>query len=398
VNSSALARRVKDRALELGFDRAGVSDARRSARAEAFEAWLARGYHEGMDYLARDPDRRADPRVRDPWAKSVVSVAWNYATAPRETAGLLAGVARYAAGEDYHEVLAARLEQLASFVRDEAPGTRTRVAVDTSAMLERDAAAAGLGWNAKNTMLIDETLGSWTLLGEIVTEAELQPDRPVADRCGSCRACLDACPTGAILEEGLLDARRCISTWTIELRGRIPAADRAAVGDHLFGCDICQDVCPWNRSVPSSADPAARPLPGLAETTLAEAAALTEDAFRALFARSSIRRTKRRGLVRNALIVGANTGGAGVLEAAPGLLADPDPVVRGAAAWAIGRGEGARAPARLEGALGAETDPDVIEELRAALEGRDQPRSSSAGATEASGSPTSNSSPARRTG
>lgn len=409
MNPSALARLVKERALALGFQRAGIAAAGRSAWAEAFRAWLDRGFHGDMDYLARDPERRADPRLRDPWAASIVCVAWNYARpSVNDAPGVLRRIARYAAGEDYHEVLTARLKTLAAFIREEAPGTRTRVAVDTSAILERDAAArAGLGWNAKNTMLIDPDLGSWTLLGEIVAEAEMEADSPVEDRCGSCRACLDACPTGAILEEGLLDARRCISTWTIELRGRIPAADREQVGGHLFGCDVCQEVCPWNREAPESRDPAARPRPALATLSLVDVAALEEDSFRDRFAGSAIRRTRRRGLVRNALIAGANERDEETIEAAARLLMDPDPVVRGAAVWAQGRAGGPRARARLESALSREPDPEVAGEILDAL-GREGPEGgapqlsskpgSSRGAPDDSGSPTSNSSPVIRTG
>jgi len=360
---------IRGRALDLGFERVGFAPAGPAARAALFRRWLDRGFHGEMDYLARKPEARSDPTVRDGWARSVVSVGMNYlperggwADAP----GVLGRIARYAAGGDYHVVMKERLGQLLRFVQAERPGTRGRIAVDTSAVLERDVAeAAGVGWAGKNTLVIDPALGSWFFLGELILDCELGYAAPAEDRCGTCRACLDACPTGAILEERVLDATRCISYLTIELRDGIPRDLRSRVGGHLFGCDICQEVCPWNRDAPSSKEPAFRPNAAWESTSLADLARLTEEAFRESFAATALRRAGRRGLVRNALVVAANTADAPGLDAAAGALFDPDPVIRGTAAWALGRRGGRRDT--LERALGREPDDTVREEISAAL-------------------------------
>ncbi len=371
-DAAALARRILERAHALGFERAGVAPAEHSPRAAAFAAWLDGGMHGEMDYLARDPGVRSDPRVRDRWARSVVSVAMNYSPPSDgdEVRGRRSGIARYAAGMDYHPLLESRLRRLEAFVHEEAPGVMTRVAVDTQPFLERSIAeSAGVGWLAKNTMIITPDLGSWTLLGELVTDLPLPQSSPIEDRCGSCTACLEACPTGAFTAPFVLDARRCISTWTIELRGAIPRESRADVADHLFGCDICQEVCPWNRKAPEAREPGLRPDPSITGMTTAKAARLDDAAFRGRFAKSAIRRAKRRGLVRNALIVGANTGDGEALAAAEDRLIDADPVVRGAAAWALGRGAGKRGRALLEAARSSETEAPVRDEIEAALAG-----------------------------
>ena len=363
---------IAARARELGFERVGFSPASRARRAELFKAWLDRGLHGEMGYLAREPEARADPTRRDSWARSVVSLSMNYLPAGPgwgEAPGILGRLARYAAGEDYHDLLRERCESLMGFVQNLAPGTRGRIAVDTSAILERDfAEASGAGWSAKNTMIIDTEVGSWTFLGELVLDLELEYDSEPEDRCGSCRICLDACPTGAILEERMLDATRCISYLTIELRAAIPPDKRHAVGDHLFGCDICQEVCPWNRKALETREAAFRPRPIYDRVGLAEVARLSEERFRSVFGRSAIRRAKRRGLVRNALIAGANTGDGEVIKAAVDALSALDPIIRGAAAWALGQEGERRHRDALESALTRETDPSVRLEIRSALD------------------------------
>ena len=371
METRSLTEAVRARARELGFDRVGIAPAAVSSRAEQFRFWLAKGYHGEMGYLARHAEVRVDARQRGGWGRSIVSAGINYLPERADWSaapGVLGRIARYAAGEDYHRIVEERLTRLLRFVESERPGVRGRIAVDTSALLERDIAeAAGVGWSAKNTLVIDREVGSWLLLGELILDCELDYDAPLEDQCGTCRACLDACPTGAILEERMVDARRCISYLTIELRGAIPPEARAQVGGHLFGCDICQEVCPWNDRVPASREPAFRARPAWEGTRLEDLVRLEEPAFQALTARSAVRRAGRRGLVRNALVVAANTGDEPALRAARERLEDADPVVRGTAAWAVGRaGVGGRDA--LERALARETDPVVRREVEAALE------------------------------
>jgi epoxyqueuosine reductase len=243
-------------------------------------------------------------------------------------------VARYARGRDYHDVLRPRLARLAEFLREAAgPGTRTRVAVDTSAVLERDLAAqAGLGWIGKNTNVLAPSLGSYFLIGILLTTAELAVDERLPDRCGSCTACLDACPTGAFVAPYVLDARRCISYLTIEHRGEIPEEQRGQLAGWVFGCDVCQEVCPWNRKARPARDPELAPAGAFG--SLDALLALDAPAFRARFRASAISRARRSGLRRNAALVLAERGGrsAAALARAAG---DDDVVVRGAATWAL---------------------------------------------------------------
>jgi len=277
-------------------------------------------------------------------------------------------VARYAVGRDYHRELAGHLRSLAGFIEAEAPGARTRVYTDTGPVLERELAArAGLGWFGKNTNLIGPRGNSWLLLGEVLTDLDLPPDDPAADRCGSCTACLDACPTGAIPQPYLVDSTRCISYLTIEIRGRIPPERRADLGDWVFGCDICQEVCPWNRKTAPVEDGAFLAGHHLEDRTLEDLVRLDDRSFAAEFRATALERPRRRGLVRNALIVAGNTQNERALDAAIDRLADTDPLVRGAAAWALGRAGGGGARRALERARTGETDPQARQEIEAAL-------------------------------
>lgn len=346
---SALTRAVRERALALGFDRVGVGPADPPEHGAAFEAWLDAGYAGSMEYLGRGRAERLDPRRLLPGARSVVAVALNYSQGDPRGGDGWARVARYARGRDYHELMRPRLERLGEFIREAAgPGVRTRAAVDTSPLLERDLAArAGLGWVGKNTNLLHPGLGSWFFIGIVLTTAELRFDRSLPDRCGTCRACLDACPTRAFPAPYVLDARRCISYLTIEHRGPIPEDLRESLGEWLFGCDACQMVCPWNRRVPPTGEPALMPtgeplpLPALFE--------LTEEEFRARFSGTALRRAKRRGLLRNAAVALGNRKEPAALPALRRALADPEPLVREHAAWALAR------IAREEGASHAAT-------------------------------------------
>ena len=324
------------RALELGFDRVAIGPAGRAEHAAAFEAWLEAGHAGTMDYLARTREDRADPERLLPGCRSVVAVAMVYARRADDGAAW-APVARYARGRDYHDVMRPRLHQLARAIESAAgTGTRTRVAVDTSAVLERDLAArAGLGFVGKNTNLLAPALGSHFFIGIVLTSAEMAHDSVLPDRCGSCTACLDACPTQAFVAPYVLDARRCISYLTIEHRGDVDEALRPALADWLFGCDVCQDVCPWNRKAAEAREPALAPADALPspEAFLA----LDEREFRARFRATPLWRARREGLARNAaLFLGAR----GVTSARPALTRALDDVsarVREAAAWALSR-------------------------------------------------------------
>jgi epoxyqueuosine reductase len=333
---AVLARAVKDRALHLGFERVAVGPATPPPHADAFERWLDAGYAGDMRYLERTRAERVDPGRLLPGARSVVAVALSYGPAGEEPEDWRP-VARYAWGRDYHDVVRPKLASLAAFIDEAAgPGVRSRAAVDTSAVLERDLAArAGLGWIGKNTNLLSPELGSYFFIGIVLTTAQLEPDAPQPDRCGTCTACLDACPTQAFVAPYTLDARRCISYLTIEHRGGIPTALAERLMDWVFGCDVCQEVCPWNRKAPPSREPAFAPVAPLGP--LGDLLDLDAESFRARFKGSALWRAKRGGLVRNvALMLGSRRAG-GPAAALERLAGDPDPVVRGAAAWALER-------------------------------------------------------------
>jgi epoxyqueuosine reductase len=329
----ALAAAIRAKTEALGFDRVALGPAE-PEHAEAFQRWLDAGHAGAMAYLERTRAERSDPARLLPGVRSVIAVALSYA--PRDDRAPVPGVARYAVGADYHDVMRPRLRTLAEFVDTAAgEGTHSRAAVDTSAVLERDLAArAGLGWFGKNTNLLDTALGSYFFVGIVLTTAELPVDAPMPDRCGSCTACLDACPTAALVGPYELDARRCISYLTIEHRGDIDPALRPGIGDWLFGCDVCQEVCPWNRRARPSRESALRPT---APIDAGEALDLDEATFRARFRSSAIWRTRRAGLARNAALVLANRGDAGAVPALRRALGDHDRAVREAAAWALDR-------------------------------------------------------------
>jgi epoxyqueuosine reductase len=305
-----LSQRIKNQALALNFDLVGITPLAPSDHGDFYERWLAQGYAGDMTYLARPEAiaRRRDPRRILPGACSAVVVALNYYQGPVKTpgAGKRGRVSRYAWGDDYHELMWARLDELAAFVEGAAgrPVTQRRY-VDTGPLLERELAVrAGLGWFGKNTMLINPRFGSWLFLGVLLLDLELAYDAPFeADRCGTCDRCLQACPTHCLLPGRTLDASRCISYLTIELkRADIPAALRPQVGDWVFGCDVCQEVCPWNRFAPKTTEPAFDPRPGLPRPELSELLAMDDGAFRRRFRGSPIQRAKRQGLQRNATV------------------------------------------------------------------------------------------------
>jgi epoxyqueuosine reductase len=278
-------------------------------------------------------------------------------------------ISRYAWGQDYHTVLGDMLKALVTFIRDlEGSDVQARWYVDTGPILERELAwRAGLGWPGKNTNLINRRLGSWLVLGAILLNRDLVYDAPASAHCGACTRCLVACPTGALLGPGVLDARRCISYLTIELRGPIPRELRPLMGTHIFGCDICQAVCPWNRRAPVSSAPAFLPRAGFAAPELMPLLRLSEDEFRARFRGSPVTRTKRRGLLRNVAVALGNLRDPRAVPALETALHDAEPLVRGHAAWALGRIGGSGVPQALHAALSGERDAAVREEMTVAL-------------------------------
>jgi epoxyqueuosine reductase len=375
VSAAALEDRLKARARDLGFDSVGVAPAAPADGFERYREWLDCGYAGEMDYLHRHEAAREHPSSVLADVRSVVMVGMDYSWGAEELrngqepnppnplpeagrgdrhnaissnsrppappfplrqggpGGLgSARVARYAIGPDYHGVMWEKLDRLLAWLRDVVPGCKGRGVVDTAPLLERDfARRAGLGWIGKNTLLINKHRGSYLFIGALLVDIELRPDEPhTASHCGTCTACLDACPTQAFTGPGWLDARRCISYLTIELRSPIPDELKPGVGDHLFGCDVCQEVCPWNT--------------GTAGNVLAldpvELLGLSEEEFRRRFRGTVFFRAKRRGLLRNAAVVLGNAGDPSALPALRRAAADPEPLVREAARWAIGRIEG----------------------------------------------------------
>ena len=303
MDRSAAAARLKDAARRAGFDFAGVAALAPAATASAYRSWLARGDHAGMSWMERNVALRGDPRGLLPGAMSALVVGLRYAPlADGEPDGdLWPRVARYARGRDYHHTLRERLRTVAAEAEAMLPDCRTRVCVDTAPLLEREVAArAGLGAVGKNTMLLHPEAGSWFLLGELLLTTELAPDTPLADLCGDCTRCLDACPTGALAAPYRLDARRCLSYWTIEHRGEIPAPMHGHLRDWVFGCDVCQEACPWNRRVdPIEREEFAVPA-GRRALDLAGLLALDRAQYRARLGDSPLQRARLEGLRRNA--------------------------------------------------------------------------------------------------
>ena len=325
--------RLVARAGGLGFDSCRIAKATAPRHAGEFRAWLNDGAAGEMQWMERGAEKRCDPQQILPDARSIVVVALNYWQGEQASSGVKGRIARYAWGDDYHDLMLAKLAKLSAFLT-ELGGTQ-KCYVDTGPLLERDhAAEAGIGWHGKSTMLIDTNLGTWFFLGEILTTLDLPPDSPQAPRCGSCTRCITACPTGAITEPHRLDARRCISYLTIELKGSIPTELRPLIGDRIYGCDDCLEACPWNRfaSVSREASFAARPAIRMA---LRDYLALDETKFRELFRRSPIKRIKRRGFLRNVCVALGNAGDTRDLPALARAAADPEPLVAEHAIWAI---------------------------------------------------------------
>ncbi|MBI5687156.1 MAG: tRNA epoxyqueuosine(34) reductase QueG [Verrucomicrobia bacterium] len=332
-----LEEQIKGKALALGFDLVGIAPAEPAASFASFERWLAEGRHGEMGYLARNVERRADPQRLLPGAKSIIVVACNHHTADPAPGGRQGKVARYALGDDYHEIMGRKLAALTEAVRALAPAAQAKACVDTAPVLERELAQrAGLGWVGKNTMLLNRRFGQWLLLGEILLDVPLRPDAPeTRDRCGRCARCIAACPTRAIVAPRELDARRCISYLTIELKGPIPPELRPLIGNRIFGCDDCLEVCPWNRFAQQAREPGFSPRADVTTPELLDLLELDEEEFERRFARSPILRAKRRGLLRNVCVALGNARDPRAVPALTRALEDAEPLVREHASWAL---------------------------------------------------------------
>lgn len=378
---AALSGMIRSRALEMGFDRVGIAPVHPSAHGDAYDRWVALGMHGEMGYLSREDAvaKRRDPEALVPGAKSAVVVALDYAPADDDPAAAddpsRAVVARYARGDDYHELMKARLIALQAWIATELPPAGGRAYVDTGAVLERALASrAGLGWQGKNTMLIHPRRGSYFFIGEVLLDVELEYDAPFArDHCGTCHRCIDACPTGALLGRDptgapVMDARRCISYLTIELKGPIPRDLRPLIGNRVYGCDICNEVCPWNSFAEPTDEAAFLAREGLDGARLVEWMAMTQEEFSRRFKDSPIKRTKRRGLLRNVAVALGNWGSTDAVPALAVALNDDEPLVRGHAAWALGQMPAEAAVDALRDRLAIEGDAWVVEEIELALD------------------------------
>ena len=333
---------IRAKARAMGFDAVGFARAETSAAAkQGFAQYIAEGRHGDMAWMENNADRRADPNVLWPEARTAIMLAVNYGPAedPRflQDQRDVGAISVYARHRDYHDVIKKRLKQLASWLQGES-GADVKVFVDTAPVLEKPlAAAAGLGWQGKHTNLVSREFGSWLFLGEVFTTLEIAPDEAEVDHCGSCRACLDICPTQAFTGEREIDARRCISYLTIENKGPIARELRPLIGNRIYGCDDCLAVCPWNKFAAMTAEPAFLPRAELSAPRLEELAKLDDGAFRALFSGSPIKRIGRDRFVRNVLIAIGNSADQSLSDVSEALLADSSPLVRGAAVWALRR-------------------------------------------------------------
>ena len=376
TSDGARLRALIDReAAAAGFDVVAVTrpDAIPQAPARLAE-FVAAGFHGSMGWIAETLQRRADPAILWPEVRSIIVLAMNYGP-DEDPRPLLSrrdrgAVSVYARNRDYHEVMKGRLKEIAGKIVSRSGGD-VKVFVDTAPVMEKPlAAAAGIGWQGRHTNLVSRTHGSWLFLGSIFTTAELEPDAPETDHCGSCRACLDACPTNAFPAPYRLDARRCISYLTIENKGPIPREFRTAIGNRIYGCDDCLAACPWNKFAHAAAEAKLAAREDLRAPRLADLLALDDAAFRAFFSGSPVKRIGRDRFIRNVLVAAGNSGDASLVPQVRALLADPSPLVRGAAVWALSRLAMEEVRARAQASLPAESDADVREEWRAALAGQ----------------------------
>ncbi|RJP20751.1 MAG: tRNA epoxyqueuosine(34) reductase QueG [Candidatus Omnitrophota bacterium] len=365
---------LKAFAKSIGFDAVGI--ARSEPKTwDRYAEWLARGFHGEMEYLARRSLERRDISYLFKNPQSVIVAAKRYLTIDpidHKQRPFQPVVSRYAWGDDYHAALRDGLNRICRWIEEKTNGVHTvRSCVDSAPILERDfAAQAGIGWFGKHTNLLNRSLGNWFFLGVVITSLELEEDEPVSSYCGTCTRCLDSCPTNAFVGPYLLDARRCISYLTIEVKGAIPRELRPLMGARVFGCDDCLAVCPWNRFAVPTAEITFFPRDTIETSDLIELLGLTDEEFRARYKKSPIKRSKRRGFLRNVAIALGNTGDPRAIPALARALSDHEPLIRSHAAWALGRIGGDEAKRILMSALNKESEEAVREEIQFAIDPR----------------------------
>lgn len=368
TRDSPLLSSLREKAKEFGFAKIGVSRAERLDERNGLDEWLAAGHHGAMHWMGRNADKRLDPRTLLSEARSVISLAANYYTPQSHSGDHRHGkISRYAWGRDYHAVLKERLKLLVAWIEQTYPEGSGLYYCDTGPVMDKAwAHKSGLGWIGKHSNLITRELGSWVFLAEIVLNLDLEPEQESRNYCGTCRRCLDACPTHAIVAPYVVDARLCISYLTIELRGPIPRELRPMIGSRIFGCDDCQDVCPWNRFATSCDDDQFYPADGNQLPVLTELMLLTKDQFEQRFRLSPVRRAKYAGFLRNVAVALGNSRDGGAVQILAEALKHVESLVRSHAAWALGQIGGEESYRALEEALKRESDPDVLEEIRVA--------------------------------
>jgi epoxyqueuosine reductase len=364
--SATIREAIRAEALARGFDAVGFAEARLAESAQADLAeFLARGYHGEMEWLATHSERRGDPRTLWREARTVVVLGLNYAGDTDNIDIDKGNISIYARGRDYHDTVKKRLKALARWIAERWPG-ELKVFVDTAPVMEKPLAQqAGIGWQGKHTNLVSREFGSWLFLGEIYLSLVLEPDAAEEDRCGTCRNCLDACPTHAFPAPYRLDARRCISYLTIEHKGMIAADLRPLIGNRIYGCDDCLAACPWNKYARAATELDFHPRAELTSPRLAELAGLDDAGFRRMFAGTAVKRIGRDRFLRNVLMAIGNSGAADLTESARQCLDDPSPLVRASAVWALSALSGTAAAVEGRRRLASETDPTVRAEWRA---------------------------------
>ena len=374
--AATLAQQIQTRAHQLGFELVGITPAEQSQTIQRYRQWIENGYAGKMGYLEKHLSLKTDPRRLLTEAKSVISLAMNYYTL--DTPNTLASdpgrgqISRYAWGDDYHNVIRERLLHLIEFIKHTAESQlKSRVCVDTAPILEREyAQKAGLGWIGKNTNVIHWRSGSWYFLAEVLVSVPLESKtQPLKGSCGTCTRCIEACPTDAIVEPNLLDSRLCISYLTIELKESIPKELRHKMGNLIFGCDICQEVCPWNSKATPTTEPAFQPRDGNLAPKLLSLISMTQSEFSSRFKGSPIKRAKRRGFLRNVLVAIGNWRAREAIPALESALNDDEPLIRSHAAWALGQIGGETAKQILQTRLTLESEREVIAEIQDALLG-----------------------------
>lgn len=360
---------IKKEGYKIGFDLIGVAPVDDYPESQFYKKWLDKGFEATMSYMSKNPEKRKDVRNIMPNARSVISCALNYnsdhpySVSQKNTNK--GWIARYAWGDDYHEVMKVKLNRLKGFIEENTGDVDSLTYVDTGPVLERMYSKySGIGWIGKNTCTINQNIGSWFFLGEIITNMELEYDGCVSDRCGTCTRCIDECPTEAIRKPYVLDSSRCISYFTIENKNEIPYKYREAVGRNVFGCDICQDVCPWNSKAHNTTDASFLPRDGLYQPDLRYLLGLDQENFSTVFKNSPVKRTKRRGLIRNVLVAIGNTESSEYLDLVNSFIKDEDPLIRRHAIWALWKIQGDSCLEFLRSMIETETDEGVIVEIK----------------------------------